>query len=370
MSLFDFTVEQLCLPISEESPTGTDPRSDISPTSTYYLLKDVRNNARASERKALIDEESITSVAIEWQPILDQIPTTLIEECKDLEYTAWYVEALCRKFGFKGLAIGFELAKNLIELYWNDLYPIPDDGDMQGRIAPLIGLNGIDGPGALVAPIKSILITDGVEVFSTWQYEQACEIQRLDSDKQQKKISGGAVSLEQVEQSIKESTDTFYIELHQDVESALAAFLSLSEAMDKAMLGDPQPTSYVRKALESCLHAVKHIAKDILIENQPIEEEEQEDIPEEIGQEIKELPESVLQAQIETREQALRKLAELASFFRKTEPHSPMSYAIEQVVRWSELSLPELLQELIVDGDARNGFFKLSGIKTEDSSKK
>jgi type VI secretion system protein ImpA len=369
MSLFDFTVEQLCLPISEESTTGPDPRSDISPTSTYYLLKDVRNNARASERKALIDEESMRTVVIEWQPILDQLPKVLIEDSKDLEYTAWYIEALCRKFGFKGLAFGFELATKLIELYWEDIYPMPDDGDMQGRIAPLIGLNGIDGPGALVAPIKSIAITDGVEIFSTWQYEQACEIQRLDSDKQQKKISGGAISFEQVTQSIQESTDSFYIELHNDIESALNAFLLLSEAMDKAMLGDPQPTSYVRKALESCLHAVSHIAKDILIENQPIEEEEQEDIPEEVAQEVNELPESVLQAQIETREQALRKLDEIASFFRKTEPHSPMSYAIEQVVRWSELSLPELLQELIVDGDARNGFFKLSGIKTEDASK-
>jgi len=369
MSLFDFTVEQLCLPISEESPTGTDPRSDISPTSTYYLLKDVRNNARASERKALIDEESLSSVAMEWQPILDQLPATLCEETKDLEFTAWYIEALCRKFGFKGLAYGFELAKNLIELYWNDLYPTPDDGDLQGRIAPLIGLNGIDGPGALVAPIKSISITDGVEVFSTWQYEQACEIQRLDSDKQQKKISAGAISLEQVEQSIKESTDAFYIELHADVEAALAGFLALSAAMDNAMLGDPQPTSYVRKALESCLHAVNHIAKDILINNQPIEEEIQENIPEDVEQEVNQLPESALQAQIETREQALRKLNEIAGFFRKTEPHSPMSYAIEQVVRWSELSLPELLQELIVDGDARNGFFKLSGIKTEESSK-
>ena len=368
MSLFDFTVEELCLPISEESTTGADPRSDISPMSTYYLLKDVRNNARTSERKALIDEESMGSVVIEWQPILDQLPKVLIEDSKDLEYIAWYIEALCRKFGFKGLAFGFELTTKLIELYWDDIYPMPDDGDMQERIAPLIGLNGIDGPGALVAPIKSIAITDGIDVFSTWQYEQACEIQRLDPDKQQKKISGGAISFEEVTQSIKESNDSFYIELHSDVESALSAFLLLSEAMDKAMKGDPQPTSYVRKALESCLHTVSHIAKDILIENQPIEEE-QEAIPEDVIQEVNELPESALQAQIETREQALRKLNEIASFFRKTEPHSPMSYAIEQVVRWSELSLPELLQELIVDGDARNGFFKLSGIKTEDASK-
>ena len=43
-----------------------------------------------------------------------------------------------------------------------------------------------------------------------------------------------------------------------------------------------------------------------------------------------------------------------------------MSYAIEQVIRWSELSLPELLEELIVDGEARSGFFKLSGIRTDD----
>ena len=368
MSLFDFTVEQLCLPISEGSTTGIDPRSDISPTSTYYLLKDVRNNARACERKALIDEESLGTVVIEWQPILDQLPKILIEDSKDLEFIAWYIEALCRKFGFKGLAFGFELATKLIELYWDDIYPMPDEDDMQERIAPLIGLNGIDGPGALVAPIKSIAITDGIDIFSTWQYEQACEIQRLDAGKQQKKISGGAVSFEQVTQSIKESADSFYIELHHDVESALNAFLSLSEAMDKAMLGNPQPTSYVRKALESCLHTVSHIAKDILIKNKAIKEE-QEVVPEEVEQEINELPESALQAQIETREQALRKLDEIADFFRKTEPHSPMSYAIEQVVRWSELSLPELLQELIVDGDARNGFFKLSGIKTEDASK-
>ncbi|KKO00274.1 hypothetical protein LCGC14_0130400, partial [marine sediment metagenome] len=51
----------------------------------------------------------------------------------------------------------------------------------------------------------------------------------------------------------------------------------------------------------------------------------------------------------------------------KTEPHSPMSYTIEQVIRWSELSLPELLNELITDSDARTGYFKLSGIKISET---
>ena len=66
-------------------------------------------------------------------------------------------------------------------------------------------------------------------------------------------------------------------------------------------------------------------------------------------------------------ENAIKKLQEIATFFRKTEPHSPMSYTIEQVIRWSELSLPELLNELITDSDARTGYFKLSGIKISET---
>ena len=363
MGLFDFTVDDLILPISEELKTGVDPRSDISPTSTYYLLKDVRNNARANERKALIDEESVASIIAEWKPILDEVPNTLKNSCKDLEFTAWYIEALCRKYGFKGLAFGFRLATQLIELYWDTLFPMPDDDDLSERISPIIGLNGIDGPGALIAPIKAIFITDGNEAYSTWQYEQACNIDRLDSDKQQKKITAGAISLSDVERSISETKKDFYLDINQDIESAIQEFSLLSIALDNAMLGEPQPTSYIRNALEQSSIAIKHIAKDILAINIEVEETLAED--EKVDGEKLKSTFSVVNEQVNSREQALKKLDEIAKFFRKTEPHSPMSYAIEQVVRWSGLSLPDLLQELIVDGDARNGFFKLSGIKEE-----
>jgi len=366
MSFLDFTVDDLCENIPGENECGEDPRSDISPSSTYYTLKDVRNNARANERKALIDEESLASVVAEWNPILEQVPDALINNCKDIELTAWYIEALTRKHGFKGLTFGFQLAKNLIESYWDGIYPTPDDGDLSERIAPLAGLNGVDGPGSLITPIKSILITNGIDAYSTWQYEQACEIDRLDSDKKEKKIANGAISLSDVEQSIKETDKSFFIELSTDIESAIQAFTLLSNAMDNAMQGDPQPTSYIRKALESCSLAIKHLTKDILVEESVEEPVLDEDI--QISEE-QAIPKSNLNQLVETREQALDKLEEIAKFFRKTEPHSPMSYAIEQVVRWSELSLPELLQELIADGDARNGFFKLSGIKTDTDTK-
>ncbi|NQZ52359.1 MAG: type VI secretion system protein TssA, partial [Moritella sp.] len=63
-----------------------------------------------------------------------------------------------------------------------------------------------------------------------------------------------------------------------------------------------------------------------------------------------------------TRHEAIKALHKIEQYFRTTEPHSPISYAIAQAIRWSELSLPELLAELVSDPSARTDYFKLTGI--------
>ncbi|WP_286133290.1 type VI secretion system protein TssA [Colwellia sp. UCD-KL20] len=365
-----FEITDLIQPISNDAPTGIDPREDVTPNSNYYLLKEIRNTARAKERKALIDEDNVQAIATDWRPIIEQVPEILKNDCKDLELVAWLIEALCRLNGFKGLTVGFTLAHELIEEYWDELYPTPEPEDLAERLAPLIGLNGIESEGSLIQPIKSIYITDGQSEgpFSTWQYEQAIDVDRLDKEKQVKKIESGSIALEDVELSIKESADSFFIELNNDINNAIEAFSMLSRSMDKAMSGQPQPTSYISQCLKVCSNSVQHIAADILKKSNTSEmNNETESTDETVGsEENKGHFESNITQQMNSRAQAIEQLGLVAEFFRKTEPHSPMSYAIEQVVRWSSLSLPELLQELITDGDARNGYFKLSGIKTEE----
>lgn len=368
LSVQTLNIEALLQPIDADVETGSNPRDDISPTSTYYLLKDIRNTARAKERKALVNEENVLTIATDWRPILEQVPDALQNHCKDLEFVAWLIEALCRLQGFKGLALGFTLASELIERYWDNLYPTPEPNDLSERLAPLIGLNGIESEGSLIQPIKGILIIDGQSEgpFSTWQYEQALEVDRLDKDKQIKKFESGAVSLEDVDIAIKETSDAFFIELNADIDASVLAFNRLSSVMDAAMGGDPQPTSYISKAIQSCSICVKQLAENVLKKAAATNAIAQdEDIPD--NEERTATVHHSIQ-QVNSREKAIQSLDTIAAFFRKTEPHSPMSYAIEQVIRWSDLSLPELLQELIQDGEARNGFFKLSGIKTENET--
>src|SRR5690606_6563865 len=151
--LIDF--ELLIEAVDPANPAGVDPRTDISPTSQYYQFKDRRGQARANERALLAEEEDFLALASDWRPLAEKLPNVLCTEVKDLEYSAWLIEALCRTHGFTGLAVGFKTTRLLIENFWQHLYPLPDEDGMEVRIAPLIGLNGYEGDGALITPIRS-----------------------------------------------------------------------------------------------------------------------------------------------------------------------------------------------------------------------
>jgi type VI secretion system protein ImpA len=60
----------------------------------------------------------------------------------------------------------------------------------------------------------------------------------------------------------------------------------------------------------------------------------------------------------------------VADFFRRSEPHSVLSYALDQVVRWGKMTLPELLTELLPDEAPRKNLFRLAGIKPPEPEKK
>ena len=63
-----------------------------------------------------------------------------------------------------------------------------------------------------------------------------------------------------------------------------------------------------------------------------------------------------------------RTLKVLSSLSRSSEPHSPISYSIETIVRRGRLPLPDLLMELVPDADARGRFLATAGIQMPDKT--
>ena len=366
-------LDRLLAEISEQSPCGDDTREDTSPLSPYFTLKDLRNQARALERQVFSDEE-LPQIP-QWRQLLEEIPVLLETRSKDLEFVAWLIEALCREHGFEGLAEGFDLARKMIEKYWSQLYPQPDEEGLETRIAPLVGLNGLDGDGTLIKPIISVPLfcgSDGTACYATWHAEQATEVARLDSAKAEARIRSGSMSPEILEKAVRETPTEHLVNMRLSLDRCKAAFSALSDAMDKAMGGEPQPTTNISKALDRCLLTLNHHAGERIDEYLASREQE----PISGTDEVAGIPEAqpgaagampgarvdAVKVAIESRKDALEQLRKLSEFFLKTEPHSPVSYAILRAVRWSELSLPELMDELISDNGARDGFFKLTGV--------
>ncbi|MGY0218912.1 type VI secretion system protein TssA [Endozoicomonadaceae bacterium StTr2] len=56
---------------------------------------------------------------------------------------------------------------------------------------------------------------------------------------------------------------------------------------------------------------------------------------------------NVVAGYIQSQEHALETIRALSSFFRQTQPYSPVSYILEKALRMAQLTLPEFLQEVI-----------------------
>ncbi len=399
-------IEALLAPITEEQPTGLDCRHDPSPTSYYQQVKGARNAARSAERNNLYTDSN-DEADEHWRTVIGLSPKIIGEQSKDLEVASWYCEAMVRRHGFAGLKDCFCLVQGLVERFWDQLYPMPDEDGIETRVSPLAGLNGEGAEGVLLAPIRNTYITEGSSVgpFTYWEYQQAVEAGRTaDDDARQEKLNKLGFSLETVEKAVSESSSEFFVNLRDDLMTAIQAYKDVSAKLDE-LCGtfDAPPTRAIIEIMEECLGAVNHLGADKfpveVVENVTEAATESDDAPatgvtstpvsnrEQAVRQIKQVaefirknePNSALPFVLEqaanadsagisdlAREHAFKQISHIAEFFRKTEPHSPVPYLLERAVKWGNLPLADLVKELIEDRSSLERFGLLTGIPTQE----
>lgn len=368
-------IEALTAPISDDNPVGEDIRTDSSPTSVYYQLKDARSSARADERQFAAEGETGV-IPDQWKTVLDLGPQVLIERTKDLEVAAWMVEALVRYHGFAGLRDGFRLAHTLVSQFWDGLYPLEDEDGLETKIAPLTGLNGEGADGTLILPVRQIPLTEPGDqgALAFWHHEQASALARItDEDKREARIKAGAITIDQFNAAVAATAPAFYVGLLEDAEGAVSAFADLETALGEACGSEGPPTGQIRSVMTDVIDLVRFAAKDRLPvaaadDGAAAAAEGEAPAGDGAAAPAGGQPVAVASDVISNREDAFRLVLKAAEFFRRTEPHSPISYTLEDLVRRGRMPLPELLQELIPDETARQSFLALAGIRSVGGS--
>ena len=354
-------LETFIAPLPGDAPAGPDLRLDPSPQSDYQKVKDARAQARTCERQAQQLGPDYQGPPPEWKPVIVLASKILSTQAKDLEVCAWLVEALARDqtHAFASLRDGFSIARQLLEKYWDQLHPLKEtEGEADGwehRIAAFTALNGDERDGLLIAPIAVIPLAQSDTILGEAAYRN---IQRATDPAKREELEQQFVA------AAAAASPEFVSTLRSDLQECIQEYQKLTDAFSAKLGSNSPPASNIRRVLESCLEAVKHFYPS------------QESPPEAAGDAPAATATSAdgrtagpaLPTGALNREGAFKALQDIANFFRRTEPHSPVSYGLEQIVRWGRQPLPELWAELIPDEGSRSAVFKLVGIQPKPDS--
>lgn len=360
-----FDLEALLAPIPGDAPQGPDIREDFSAASPYNRLRDARSEARDAERGKDTGDADARDPGPLWRTVRELAVATLAETTKDLEVAAWMTEAYVRSHGLSGLTAGALVMAGLAQRYWDAFFPLPDDYGVETRVAPVTGLNGRDGNGSLIQPLHMTVLfnrPDG-SPFAYYQYRQSEQLGTLDAERRQQRIEAGAIPFDDVEREARAAGGPHFAALLSNARAAHDAWQAMAAVIDEKAGADGPSTTAVRDLLGGIMDVARRFA--------PAEAAQAEATGSQAepgtggtgggaGGGFARVAASP--GQIASREEALRALGEIATYFRRTEPHSPLSYTLDEAVRRGRMTLPDLLAEL-VDTDARNAILNSLGIR-------
>ena len=115
------------------------------------------------------------------------------------------------------------------------------------------------------------------------------------------------------------------------------------------------PFSQLQQQLQSCLDTVISLSQYAKTDSLPINNHKKSIT-------LKSEP-KIKKENFNSREDALNAISQASSYFRSTEPHSPLPYLLEKALTWGKLDFPALLRELIHDESMRNQIYRLTGVK-------
>lgn len=366
-------VESLLAPIPGENPAGENLQ--------YSGLHDEIREARRAEDNLEQGEWKRESKVADWDKVLEVSNAALATRTKDLQICAWMDEALVKLHGFTGLRDGLKVMRGLHERFWDNVYPEIDEGDLEGRANALSWMDRQVSLALKEAPLTKT--SSGVNYnFLQWEYSKQFDIPEnvdaLDSEQQARAgelrtraAAEGKITGEDWRKAKNASRRVFYEEVFAVLEECAAEFKALDAVMDEKFQRQTPGLGALKKTLEDVRTLAEKLVKEKrLLEPDPVPEVEgggAEASGADANGSVASSGGTVGFGAVQSRQQALKRLGEVAEFFRRTEPHSPVSYLVERAIKWGEMPLESWLVDVIKSPDVLDQLREMLGLNSAAS---
>ena len=388
MIVNDKVLQKLKEPVNEQQYCGTYIKLDRQ---AFRALRNVYNEANSAARKLLqtpdeseldeLNENNINS----WKRLSDQLCETFQKQTKDIELLSWLmVSQLYLDDTLIGFKNTLDLLNTLLTEHFDELNPVIPEASIKAQdeagklresldfkmvaFSQMVGIGESDS--ILYAPMSQVRLLGNVSYFAYQSAEMKGECPKLREDLK-KDVSANADKYKTTIETLKQCKT-----LCNDI---------------YVLLGSKcQPSGIQTPNFMFIINHLDRILKSVgFLTGFSIEDKKEQTAEEPVQDNNASSPAEPQTATVQTvavqtagvvnnsqsfellsknsevtREQVFEELANIAKYFRSTEPHSPVSYLIEKAIRWGHLSLPELLNELISDqADTKNRIFTIAGLQ-------
>lgn len=355
-----------------ETGVGDNPRKSGGSMAAFSELKLAYEKLLEDEKLTLMSDDPQLVFSEEWGKIADEGMDFLDSSAKDVEVASWTMAALARIEGFAGLHKGLTLIKGLITQFGDELFPLPKKDNHRFRYIALFRLCGESGGGQLYIPLKSISILKAKSDITAIQYEQYSAPQQPSAKKDHLRALQDAAKAAIKNMDYAEAKGTF-----DTLQACRQILTEIFAAINQHFDADAKVSENLSELLRNIqvmyitLSSGRFVEQNgTLIDTEQVQVADEAISDEAGGMAIEGASAGATSGSragstagpISSREDALKRLGMIKDYFRQHEPHSPISYGIERICRWSTLPLPELIAELIQNDSAKEDYINLTGI--------
>ncbi|MDC0349091.1 type VI secretion system protein TssA [Alphaproteobacteria bacterium] len=306
-----------------------------------------------------------------WEEAEKLCVDILQNEAKDLQVASWLIETWVSLYNMKGIKQGFNLLLQLSEKYWDTAFPVLDPNDPEFRSAPYNWINE-----KLAGRFNKICITypSDSETLS-YSYSNYVDINEnggieITSSDEKKETSNDP---EGFKKSLDKTKDDFFIEFKKDGDEALNFIKSLQSLLDEK-LGEGGPSLYhaqdkIQELISFCdqtLEARKKETEEKTNTTAETSPQNTELSTEENPEKSEESTSTIhVDAVMNSRSDAYSIINKAADYLEKLDPHSPSPHLIKRAIKWSNLDLKELLQEMVKEPNSLQELKHLLGMGQE-----
>lgn len=343
-----FSIAQLLVPVSMQQACGED----------LSFSGDVDDivRARTQDDPSLAQGEWVAALKdADWDFVAARCAALIESRSKDMRLAVWLAEAHAKLRDFRGLGDGFALLAGLCERYWDGMYPLPDDSDgheqRSGNLAWLLARTPQLVRHMPVSEDGAVAMAD----FDAARQRMSAAAQGASDPWRTPDSAEAGPGLAELDAARRRNTAQFNDRLLDDVRYCQASLAQLQAVVDAKLGADGPAFGAARDAILNAMDFIEPLASAVAESSVDGHAGAGGGVaPVVIG--------SITTGGLQGRSQALAQLRQVADYFRRTEPHSPVAYLADKAAHWGEMPLHVWLRSVVKDPGALAQVDEMLGI--------